>query len=399
MQYKAPEHFADDGDSDSDEDEDSEKQQQPSVKYEKPADVYSFGMMCWEIFSGKVPFAGKTDIKIMNMHNKASRGGKVKRPSLDDISKEVAPVVVACWSQDPSARPTFREIKEMLGVIGIISIPDALNSPGFWDVIISHSRRCAAAVTLATEAATWFESQGMTVWLDVRMSDRSTAAMEEGVKNSKYFVAVVSGPCINNDQPNDPPEGNSYFRREYCVKEIRWGQEADKFIQPILRLEDKGKIGEFLSLLDAPLRVDGTEQDVSDLKKLGTTDWIDLNRNDNEYWNLGMKKVLRALVKGEERMKQARQQRRASEMATAGETRSSSSTVETSSVETSSVDRAQIEREVEKRMKQEKDELEAEFPGGPAPDAANQVRSNRTEAGELGGGLRGRGVHFAARHV
>ena len=35
------------------------------------------------------------------------------------------------------------------------------------------------------------------------------------------------------------------------------------------------------------------------------------------------------------------------------------------------------------------DELEAEFPGGPAPDAANQVRSNRAQAGEFGGGLRG----------
>ena len=35
-----------------------------------------------------------------------------------------------------------------------------------------------------------------------------------------------------------------------------------------------------------------------DLKCLGSTDWIDLNRNDKEYWDLGMKKVLRALKNG-----------------------------------------------------------------------------------------------------
>ena len=245
---------------------------------------------------------GKITAKIATMHVKAAMNpSKVKRPSLTGIPEEVAPMIEASWVQDPSARPTFREIKEMLGVVGIISIPDALNSPGFWDVIISHSRRCAAGVVLATEAATWFEKQGMTVWLDVRMSDRSVAAMEEGAKNSKYFVAVVTGPCVNNDRPSDPQEGNAYFRREYCIKELRWAEEAGKYVQPILRVEDKTRIGEFLGLLDAPLKVDGRMQDVSDLKRLGKTDWVDLNRNDGEYWEVGMKNVLRGMVNGEER--------------------------------------------------------------------------------------------------
>ena len=61
-----------------------------------------------------------------------------------------------------------------------ISFHEMINSPGFWDVFIGHSRRCADAVVLATEVATSFEKMGMTVWLDVRMHDRSTAAMEEG---------------------------------------------------------------------------------------------------------------------------------------------------------------------------------------------------------------------------
>ena len=41
--------------------------------------------------------------------------------------------------------------------------------------------------------------------------------------------------------------------------------------------------------------------DISDLKSLGNTDWIDLNRNDLDYWDLGMKKLRKALEKaGEE---------------------------------------------------------------------------------------------------
>jgi hypothetical protein len=127
------------------------------------------------------------------------------------------------------------------------------------------------------------------------MSNKATAAMKEGVKNSKYFVAVISGACVNNDSPNDAPETNAYFRRPFCIKELRWAQEAGKFIQPILRLEDKGKIGEFLGLLDAPLKVDGQMQDISDLRCLGNTEWMDLNRNNQRFWDLGMEIVHEAL--------------------------------------------------------------------------------------------------------
>jgi serine/threonine protein kinase len=339
MQYKAPEHFVDDSDSD---DSDNETKSIAKVTYDKPADVYSFGMMCWEMFSGKVPFAGKMDHKICTMHVKALTGGKIKRPPLDGIPAEVVSFVEACWSQDPSTRPTFRVAKEMLNAVPILAVAGALNAPGYWDIIIGHSRRCAAAVTLATEAATWFEKKGMSVWLDVRMTDRSTAAMEEGVKNSKYFIAVITGPCVNNDAPNDDPIGNAYFRRPYCIKELRWAQEAGKFIQPILRLEDKTQIGNLLGLLDAPLWMDGGDKNISDLKCLGDTSWIELNRNDNEYWDLGMTKVFRALESCEKRAVQKRQS-----IGGNGETTSSSSTV------TSSIERVALEKEIEDRLKDE----------------------------------------------
>ena len=40
--------------------------------------------------------------------------------------------------------------------------------------------------------------------------------------------------------------------------------------------------------------MDGGDKDISDLKCLGSTHWIDLNRNDNEYWELGITKVCKA---------------------------------------------------------------------------------------------------------
>ena len=43
-------------------------------KYHKPTDVYSFALLAWETFSGIVPFTGKRDTDIVDMHKEAYYG-------------------------------------------------------------------------------------------------------------------------------------------------------------------------------------------------------------------------------------------------------------------------------------------------------------------------------------
>lgn len=81
IQYKAPEHFAND-ESDSDDSEDAETKGERTSIYQKPADVYSFGMICWEMFSGQVPFAGKEIGRIVSMHIKAALNAKKNQATL-----------------------------------------------------------------------------------------------------------------------------------------------------------------------------------------------------------------------------------------------------------------------------------------------------------------------------
>ena len=47
----------------------------------------------------------------------------------------------------------------------------------------------------------------LTCWLDVKMADKSVAAMEEGVKYCDAFLCILS---------------EDYFERPYCVKEMEW---------------------------------------------------------------------------------------------------------------------------------------------------------------------------------
>jgi hypothetical protein len=83
-----------------------------------------------------------------------------------------------------------------------------------WDVFLSHSRRNPGAVVLAEALWGALTSLGLKVWLDVKMDDKSAAAMEHGVRNSSTFFVILTGPCVNPDRPSDDTQGNAYFSRE-----------------------------------------------------------------------------------------------------------------------------------------------------------------------------------------
>ena len=107
----------------------------------------------------------------------------------------------------------------------------ALNPPGRWSYFLSHTQRSGRATTLASML--YADLDG--VWLDVKMSDKSEAAMKEGVQNSVVVIAILT---------DDGSSGNAYFERPFCLSELRWAQEAGVFIQPVVAADDKQRIGE-----------------------------------------------------------------------------------------------------------------------------------------------------------
>lgn len=73
------------------------------------------------------------------------------------------------------------------------SAPDneALNQPGHWNFFLSHNQ--AHGGDQASTMHLRFKEKGYTSWYDMAMLDKSEAAMEEGVKNSDFFVLVLTG--------------------------------------------------------------------------------------------------------------------------------------------------------------------------------------------------------------
>ena len=66
-----------------------------------------------------------------------------------------------------------------------------LNEPGAWDFFLSHGQ--AAAGDQVKMLCFLLRKRGKLVWYDNEMANRSTAAMEEGVKHSAHFLLFLSG--------------------------------------------------------------------------------------------------------------------------------------------------------------------------------------------------------------
>src|SRR5437762_3372592 len=86
----------------------------PEVLSKKPytmeSDIYSFGMIMWELTTGKKPFHDRphNHILISDILNG-------ERPQItDDTPEFYAELMKRCWDHDPESRPTADEIYDCL---------------------------------------------------------------------------------------------------------------------------------------------------------------------------------------------------------------------------------------------------------------------------------------------
>lgn len=84
-----------------------------NIKYTEKCDVYSFGMVCFEVLTGKVPFE---DAHLQGDNLKMSRNIRAgERPLFPSHSpKFITNLTKKCWHTDPAQRPSFSSVCRML---------------------------------------------------------------------------------------------------------------------------------------------------------------------------------------------------------------------------------------------------------------------------------------------
>ncbi|KAG0602360.1 hypothetical protein M758_10G009500 [Ceratodon purpureus] len=78
------------------------------MEFTRKMDVYSYGMTCYEILTGHIPF----DAHLRNNFDHVIDGQRPQLPPL--LSSGVRGLVSRCWHADPNERPEFTEIVEVL---------------------------------------------------------------------------------------------------------------------------------------------------------------------------------------------------------------------------------------------------------------------------------------------
>src|ERR1043166_9370717 len=83
----------------------------PKFPYTKSSDIYSFGVLMWEISSGYPPFKDSiTETDKFALAIAINNGAR--EDAIPDTPKEYEKLYKACWDQEPEKRPTIDEVLE-----------------------------------------------------------------------------------------------------------------------------------------------------------------------------------------------------------------------------------------------------------------------------------------------
>jgi len=89
---------------------DPKRLEDPNIPYTKSSDIYSFGVLMWEISSGYPPFkdSGSSKAALASLAYTINNGAR--EATIPDTPIEYENLYRKCWNQEPEQRPVISEV-------------------------------------------------------------------------------------------------------------------------------------------------------------------------------------------------------------------------------------------------------------------------------------------------
>ena len=114
------------------------------------SDVYSYGILMWEVLSRKIPFEGMNEAQIIAHLNE----GKRPTPTPEDSPDDLIELMQECWAQSVGMRPKFTGVfDELLGAA------EALNKPFFGSPLPQSDSPSPFLLLMRTPLVYWVHPQ------------------------------------------------------------------------------------------------------------------------------------------------------------------------------------------------------------------------------------------------
>jgi tRNA A-37 threonylcarbamoyl transferase component Bud32 len=86
-------------------------------RYSTSADVYSFAIVLWEIFTREIPYNTMKILQIVNGVVSGSLRPPMNLPQFKQVPIQIKELIVKCWDDDENNRPSFHEIVQILEML------------------------------------------------------------------------------------------------------------------------------------------------------------------------------------------------------------------------------------------------------------------------------------------
>ena len=191
------------------------------TKLSTAVDVYAFGILAYEIITGKVPYEFGETISPFILTNKVIDGYRPRLTSI--VPYKIQKLIEKCWSQNPENRPSFDEIFEALssnltyqeGTIEEEKVSEYIN-------MLKIKRRENKSASFCKKEQQVFESTNddFITGLDGIHSARASiqeavSALERSSEQGNCYSSYLLGLLYEKGElvKTDPQKSISYFER------------------------------------------------------------------------------------------------------------------------------------------------------------------------------------------